>query len=838
MTDAPSPNAENCRKTPRYHPLVVVLAAVCLGIVVDRWFQMPVGVSWTMAFGMWVGWIVLWRRGWEGSACVALLAAAAGWGAAWHHCHWSLFADNELGHYARPTAEPACVEAVVAQAPVRLPATKPDPMRAIPQFDGTQVELAVAGIRDGSQWRPTSGRVRLTVNGHLLGVHTGDRVRVFAQISANRPPENPGQFDYAAHERTERRRCRLWADYPDCVTRVEAGRRWSPSRWLEAIRSQGDRTLQEYLNEDNYGLATALLLGQREELGNEGIDPFLETGTIHILSISGLHVGIIAGAVFWLLRLLAVPQRRILFAVAILTTLYTLLTGAQPPAVRALILVLIMCGSNWLYRPSLPLNSLATAALVVLCLNPTHLFNIGVQLSFLAVAGLMGIVPQWFGTAKQQDALERLVQESQGWLALGLGALGRGIWRLTLVGGVVWLLTLPLVMARFHLLQPASLILNPLLWLPVPIALVSGFGVMGFGWLLPPLAWIFRWICDGAIGILGWLVETAHELPGSHFWVPGPADWWLAGLYGGLGLVAAFPALRPPRRWCVAMLAGWTAVGFGAHLFHSHRNSLEATFLSVGHGCAVVLQLPGGATMLYDAGQFASPKSGAQAIAGYLWSKGVTHLDAVVISHPDTDHYNALPDLLDRFSVGVVYVSPQMFAEQDNSALETLSAAIRRNGVPVREVFAGDRLQGGRECQIEVLHPPRRGVLGGDNANSIVLAVKHQGHQMLLPGDLASPGLEDVLAEEPRDCDVLLAPHHGSRSSDPPGLAAWCRPEWVIISGGHRWDSHETMAQYRTAGSQILHTGEVGAVAVEASSKGLAVKPFRRGLSGAGKGGD
>jgi len=838
MTDAPPPNVENRHQTPGYHPLVIVLVAACAGIITDRWFEVPLVVSWTSAIGMWVGWLVLWRRNWQRTSGVMLLGTVAGWGAAWHHCHWCLFADNELGHYATAIAEPACVEAVVVHAPARLPASKPDPMRAIPQFDRTQVELAVAGIRDGSQWRPTSGRVRLTVNGHLLGIHTGDRVRGFAQISANRPPENPGQFDYAAHERSERRRCRLWADYPDCVTRVEAGRRWSPSRWLEEIRFQGDRALQEHLSEDNYGLATALLLGHREELGSEGIDPFLETGTIHILSISGLHVGIIAGTILWLLRLLAVPPRRILFAVAILTTLYTLLTGSQPPAVRALILVLIMCGSNWLYRPSLPLNSLATAALVVLWFNPTHLFNIGVQLSFLAVAGLMGIVPQWFGMATQQDALERLVQESQGWLAWGLRALGRGVWRLTLVSLVIWFLTLPLVMARFHLLQPASLVLNTLLWLPVPIALVSGFGVMGFGWLLPPLAWIFRWICDGAIGILGSLVETARELPGSHFWVPGPADWWLTGFYGGLGLMAAFPALRPPRRWCVAMLAGWVAIGFGVHFFDSHRNTLEATFLSVGHGCAVVLQLPNGATMLYDAGQFASPNSGAQTIAGCLWSKGITHLDAVVISHPDTDHYNALPDLLERFSVGVVYVSPLMFAEQDNPALESLNTAIRRNRVPVREVFAGDRLQGGRECQIEVLHPPRRGVLGGDNANSLVLAVAYLGHQILLPGDLTSPGLEDVLAEEPRDCDILLAPHHGSRSSDPPGLAAWCHPEWVIISGGHRWDSQATMAQYRAAGSQILHTGEVGAVAVEASSKGLTVRPFRRGRSGVGKGGD
>lgn len=838
MTDALSPSAEDCRRTPAYHPLVIVLVAVCVGIVTDRWLEAPLGVTWTAAAGLWVAWLVLWRRGWNRAGGIVLLGAVACWGAAWQHCHWCLYADDELGHFATPIAEPACLEAVVAEAPVRLPAPKPDPMRAIPQFDRTRLELAVTAIRNGAQWEPASGRVRLTVNGHLLGIHTGDRLQVFAQLSANQPPDNPGQFDYAAYDRAERRRCRLWADYPDCVTRLEAGRWWSPSRWLEHMRTRGDRFLQENLNDDAYGLATALLLGLREELGDEGIDPFLETGTIHILSISGLHVGIIAAAILGFLRLLAIGRRRTLLTVAVLTTLYVLLTGAEPPAVRALILVLVMCGSNWLYRPSLPFNSLAASALVVLWLNPAHLFNVGVQLSFLAVTGLMGFVPEWFVSPRKQDRLERLIQESQGWLAWGLGTLGRGAWRLTAVSAVIWFLTLPLVMARFHLLQPVSLAINTLLWLPVPIALVSGFGVMGFGWLLPPLARMCGVICSGAIGILNGLIQTAWALPASHFWVPGPANWWLAGFYGGLGLFGAFPSLRPPRRWCVAMLAGWTAIGFGVHFLHGHRDSLEATFLSVGHGCAVVLRLPNGTTILYDAGQFGAPKSGAQTIAGCLWSSGITHLDAVVISHADADHYNALPELLKRFSVGVVYVSPMMFANQDNRALSALEDAIRRAGVPVHEVFAGDRLQGGGACQIEVLHPPRRGVLGGDNANSIVLAIEYQGHQLLLPGDLDSPGLEDVLAEEPRDCDVLLAPHHGSKGSDPPGLAAWCRPDWVVISGGHRWNSQEATAQYRAAGARVLHTATTGAVCVQVSTKEIRATTFRERPSAAGGGGE
>src|SRR6185369_9808510 len=115
-------------------------------------------------------------------------------------------------------------------------------------------------------------------------------------------------------------------------------------------------------------------------------------------------------------------------------------------------------------------------------------------------------------------------------------------------------------------------------------------------------------------------------------------------------------------------------------------------------------------------------------------------------------------------------------------ALVALRAALAKSRVEVREVWSGDRLRASAAARIDVLHPPRRGVLGSDNANSVVLAIEYAGRRILLTGDLESPGLDDVMAEEPYDCDVLLAPHHGSRRSDPPGFAAWSTPKWVVLS--------------------------------------------------------
>jgi competence protein ComEC len=203
----------------------------------------------------------------------------------------------------------------------------------------------------------------------------------------------------------------------------------------------------------------------------------------------------------------------------------------------------------------------------------------------------------------------------------------------------------------------------------------------------------------------------------------------------------------------------------------------------------------------------------------------------VVISHADSDHFNGIPDLLERFSVGVIYVSPTMF-ERPQPAVAELRRAVERAGVPIRVLRAGDRLDAGA-ARIEVLHPPRNGILGSDNANSLVVLVEYAGRRLLLTGDLEPPGLQDVLAEEPLDCDVVLAPHHGSRRSDPAGFALWSTPEYAVISGARNVedipDIEAVMDSYRARGARVFHTAIDGCVRFELSAAGVVATPFRRG---------
>jgi len=803
---------------------MVVAVAVCAGIVCGRY--LPVSAMAWFIGTIFAGcvWLVAWRVRRESIACAALLVALAAASAAWHNARWSLFESDNLGAFAAAEAQPAAIRGIAVASPRRVPAPAYDPLRAMGSGDRSRVVLRVTQIRNGDEWIPASGRATLTVDGHLLDVQAGDELQVFAQMGDIRGPLNPGEFDFAQYARAERRLCQLSTDFPQCVTRVASGSDWFPWRWIDRVRIAGQRVLNEDLDSSR-DLGLALLLGERQRLDSEETREFFETGSVHILSISGLHVAILAMALFAAYRSGLWRRKLALAAIALVVVSYALVIDADAPAVRATVMVLALCLALARGRPVATFNVLAAAALLVVAMNPADLFRAGPQLSFLAMGALVWIAPR-LPRSRIADPLDRLIAQSRPWPVRALRQLRGRVWDAVLLSAGVWLVTLPLVVWQFHLVSPIALVLSPLLAFPILCALLSGFALLLFGWLIWPLDALLAGFCNFWLAVVQQGVSLAASMPGSHFWTPGPGLWWVAGCYGLLAC-CLMARRRPPPRWCVGMAAGWIAVGFSVAMFEGRaRNDLECTFLSVGHGCSVVLELPDGGTVLYDAGQLGSPDAAASAISAYLWSRGKTRIDAVVISHADVDHYNALPELLRRFTIGGVYISPVMFDEK-TPATQSLQSAIDDSGAPVHVVWSGDRLRGSVDCTIEVLHPPARGTLGSDNSNSIVLVIEYQGRRVLLPGDLESPGLDELIAESPLDCDVLLAPHHGSLQSDPPGFAAWTSPEWVVVSGDRRSNRPEVADAYTERGATVLNTSRAGAVTATISASGVRVRSQR-----------
>ena len=810
---------------PHYHPLVIVLGAVCAGIAADRFCPQHLLVWFAITMATLCLWYLFRRLRHDRVAAFVLMLAILCLSAAWHHLRWNLFDANDLGNYAQAKVQPVALEAIALSAPRLLPTTAPGKLRWGRDEPIYRFEISACAIRDADKWIPITGRALLYVQGAVPPLELGDRIRIFGSLSAPRAAHNPGEFDRAQHLRGHRIRAMVQAESADCVSIIQPGGPWNVSRWLERARCSASELFEQYLDPRQAELASAVFLGQREQIDYERNETFMITGTIHILSISGLHVGILAGALLWIMRRSPLPQAWGLALVALIITLYALMVDVEPPVVRATILVLLICLAMYLGRPALGFNLLAAAALVVLAINPTDLFSVGAQLSFLSVAVLMWLWPRWAGVIRQDQILQKMAERHMHPVLRILWWLRHSLMYMLFTGSAIWIVTQPLVMARFNIFSPIALVLNALLWIPMTLGLLSGFVFLFLATLVPPLACIAAFCCNLNLWLLEQGVNLAAAVPGSHFWAPGPENWWLAGFYGGLFALVALPKIRPRPRWCLALLVGWIAIGFTASLAKHDSNRLHCTVLSVGHGCAVVLELPSGKTMLYDAGQFGAPDRAARIIAGCLWSRGITRVDAVVLSHPDVDHYNALPELLEKCSVGAVYVSPLMF-DLDSPSLKTLKAELGHAKVPVREISAGDHLGDNANCRLEVLHPSGSGTLDNDNANSLVLLVEYSGHRILLPGDLESPGLDQLLAAEPVHCDVLLAPHHGSRKSNSPSLAEWCRPDWVVFSGDGRWTLPEIDATYQAVGSRTFHTFQSGAVEVTIDNGGVTVDTF------------
>ncbi len=815
----------------RHQPLVSLFAAGCCGVILDRYCSLPFGVVFVVGVVVWIAWFCLWRRKMERTAVFALLTAAACIGALWHHARWNSYEPNDVAMLARNVPTRVCLEATVLSAPTISPAPPRNPMNPIPQGDATKVRLQVHEVRDGLLWHNLTGDVSLTIDGHLLDIYVGDRVRVFGVLNCPEAPRNVGEVDRRRILRVRGELCSLRAKHPNCVQVVLRGSWASVRRWFYEFRADCNRLLWKNVDHEQAGLAAAVLLGARQQVDRRRNEDFFLTGTIHLLAISGLHVGMLAYMIWMVARSGIASRNGAILITAISIVLYAMLTNSRPPVIRATILIVAFCAARLSGRQAFSFNTLAMAGLVVLLMNPAELFRTGTQLSFLAVATLACSAPLLM-PPMIDDPLDRLIANSRPWPVRVLRRVGSGIRRLWLTSTVIWLVALPLVLYHFHLVSPVAIFLNPVLMIPIAFALFGGFGVLVFGWLLPPLGWLFGWICGVSLWLIESCVQTAKPIYGSYAFLPAPAIWWVVATYVALAALVYSPRWRPPLRWCVATLLLWIAIGLQTMggdepRIAGERGELNCTFLAVGHGTSVVLELPNGQTLLYDAGRLGDPDLASRAVANYLWSRGKTHLDAVVISHADADHYNALPGLLECVSVGVVYVSPVMFDDPSQS-LERFRQAVVRSGTPIRLLSAGQRLKVDKAMSIQALHPPKRGVAMSsskdvDNANSIVLQLDYQGRRILLPGDLEPPGLSHVLSRPKVDCDIVMAPHHGSLGSDPSEFSKWSSPDWVVISSGYRSGMNEVNEVFRETGAEVLYTARDGAIQVTIASGNLSI---------------
>jgi competence protein ComEC len=661
-------------------------------------------------------------------------------------------------------------------------------------------------------------------------------------------PLNPGEFDRRAYLRGQGIRLRLVVSDPHGVWLDREGSVSWPLRCLGAVRSWSQRQLDRGMRTEIAPLATALLLGRREGVQPDINDAFARTGTTHVLAISGLHLQVLAMVLGLVLLTLGLGRRSTSVVVALATVAYALLVGLMPSVVRSAAMTVIFCLAVLCYRAPSPANTLALAALVTLGINPANLFDAGCQLSFLAVAAIFwGVEPiRWWLRLAPDTLLEWVRGRPRSPLddlerkfePRGKKLIRRGIYFLetsTVLSVVIWLAALPLVALRFHIVSPIAILLNlPLIPLTSAALLMAGLSLL-LAAIWRPLGAPPGWLCGVLLNWSEGLVRWGSAQRWGYTFVAGPSWIWVVGLYAllGIGIVAVTGLWGWRwRRWAGWSLAGWIGWGCVTGLGPHRPGSVDAEVLAVGHGLAVVIQDGEGRTIVYDCGRMRDPGVGRRVIAPALWARGVRRIDKVILSHADADHFNGLSDLLDRFDIEEVRVAPGFEASGErNPEAARLLAELRARRVPVLPIAAGDTwdLAGAR---LSVRHPARQWrpvSLTDDNARSVVLDLESNGRHVLLTGDLEHDGLVRLVQEHeaPEAVDVLLAPHHGSRVSNPVWFYEWARPAQVVVSQrAPMAGAADPLALLRAERVKLLRTWERGAVRLAATENGWTAQGF------------
>ena len=385
---------------------------------------------------------------------------------------------------------------------------------------------------------------------------------------------------------------------------------------------------------------------------------------------------------------------------------------------------------------------------------------------------------------------------------------------MVLVSGLIWLIGLPLVAANYHMVTPVSLIANPLVMIPIAFALFCGLAVCCFGMICPPLANLFGWGAAKNLAVVQFIVDNTAAIEIGHWWTAGPTAIFIVLFY----LLLAPLSLVEPKRRLRLMLA---TVMVWVSLFWlmpakfpssaSRDSQTVCTFIDVGHGSAAWIRSASGKNILFDAGSMSSSRFAAHTISNVLWAQQIEHIHAIIVSHADLDHFNALPELIERFSIGVVYVSHPM-AESRHPLVEELMLKLEAANVPVRRLSQGAIANIDKSEKIEVLLPPDSGTGGNDNSNSIVMSYRSGKNSILFPGDLEGIGMHYLLQMPELDFDLAVMPHHGSKNSRPEEFVAWCSPEHIVISASGKKTDHDVVSRIEDDVDSVFSTGVSGTI--------------------------
>lgn len=643
----------------------------------------------------------------------------------------------------------------------------------------------VESTRRGEAVADFKGLVRLSWYRDAPALRVGERWRLTVRLKPPHGFANPGGFDYERWLFQEGIRATGHVLAQHGPVRLDPGSgAYRIDRWRQDLRDHLDRVLA---GEPGSALIQALVLGERTGISPVQWEVLTRTGTNHLIAISGLHVGLVAGLVFLLARrawaasarlalALAAPRAAALAAFAA-ALIYSALAGFAVSTQRALImLAVVLLAVGWA-RTLRPLAGISAAFIGVVILDPQAVLSVGFWLSFGAVAVLLYALGQrlpgggwWTRWGKAQWAV------GLGLLPLLFLTFGRA----SLIAPAVNLIAVPLF----------SLVLLPAVLGAAVLSLVPGLGLP-----LVLMAQALDWGMSALEAVAGWSWSAA-ALSARPAWV------WVAAFAGTFLLLA--PRGLPGRSAGVVLLAPLALVRPPL----PPPGEAELTLLDVGQGLAAVVRTQNH-VLVYDTGP-AFPSgfnTGSAVVLPFLQEIGARRIDTLILSHGDRDHVGGLPGLIGRIPI-----------------IETLGGEPERGSEAAAHACRAGQGWTWDGVRFNLLHPGRAGLSG--NNSSCVLRVATEGGSLLLTGDVDAR-VERQLAAQPERLrsTILVAGHHGSSSSTSAVFLAAVAPDWVLYSTGFGnhfgFPAAAVRERVRATGAGELDTASSGAIGFTLGADGV-----------------
>jgi len=783
-------------------------------------------------------------------------------GIVYHHFRFFSHAGNNISNFISTKKIPVRLQGIVVSPPISkyiavplLTSTKYHKEMSTFLLRAEAIESTSSNGMSGillREWRNISGFVKVNIylaqqeestpanKRHYLSekLKYGDEIELTCKVSLPSTSRNPGQFDYKYYLTRQKPRVEAIASVVSLnnIEIISEGHGNLFYTFVYDLKKKLNTVIEKNVKKESVPLVSSILLGNREKVPGNLMDGFLKTGTIHFLAISGLHVGILVVTLHYFLRLFRFNTRYLAIIIILIVFFYAAITGMKPPIIRAGIMVAMYYGAVIINRRwDLP-NSIAAAVFIILLINPSDLFNVGFQLSVLAVLGIIYTSNRlenffWKSTLLVEK-LQAKEERSEIWLLLTVYC------RKTLcVSLSAWIAVMPLIAYYFHIVTPLTVFLNIIIFPLVWFILVGGFIVLITGLVSPILATPFAWLVSYSGVALENLVLLFSRNFQTFFYTSTPFWIWIVIYY----LIAIFFILRERIKiklthTIIATLAIINIFVFSG-LPGRHQGCLKLTCFDVRHGASFFIQFPNGKNMLYDSGTRGNYDVGKFIVAPFLWQRGIKKIDTMIISHKDDDHCNGIPSIIDRFRVGNVFVNK--FLLQSGNKIELLRMFAEEK-IETGLLANGLEIKGYGSAKIRVLNPPDKDVLRNKgvfvenvstNDSSSVLLIEYMGYRILLCGDIGEKGIKMLLSGNGNSdvdvsADIVQVPHHGGFIMNTGDLVKNVKPAHAIINGLAKDISPSTIEDYQKRGVRLHNTHENGAVTFTINKEGIKVSTF------------